>query len=96
MLNLLSNSIKFTEPGGKIEVTIYDRKEHILISVKDTGVGIPQDMLEKIFDTFTQVDPSFRRHAEGSGIGLSLVKSLVEMHEGKIIARSQLVLAVSS
>lgn len=90
MLNILSNSIKFTKPGGKIDVTIYDRKEHILISVKDTGVGIPQDMLKKIFDTFTQVDDSFRRHAEGSGIGLSLVKSLVEMHGGEVTARSQL------
>ena len=90
MLNLLSNSIKFTEPGGNIDVTIYDRKEYILISVKDTGVGIPQDMLEKIFNTYTQVDTSLRRQAEGSGIGLSLVKSFVEMHEGKIFARSQM------
>ena len=90
MLNLLSNSIKFTNHGGNIAVTIYDRKEHILISVKDTGVGIPQDMLGKIFDTFTQVDTSFRRPAEGCGIGLSLVKSLVKMHEGEITVRSQL------
>jgi signal transduction histidine kinase len=90
MLNILSNSIKFTKPGGQIDVTIYDRQEHILISVKDTGVGIPQDMLEKIFNTFTQVDDSFRRHAEGSGIGLSLVKSLVDMHGGEITAISQL------
>lgn len=90
MLNLLSNSIKFIKHGGNIYVTIYNRKEHILISVKDTGVGIPQDMLEKIFNTFTQVDASFRRHAEGSGIGLSLVKSLVKMHEGEITVRSKL------
>ena len=90
MLNILSNSIKFTKPGGKIDVTIYDKNEHILISVKDTGVGITQDMLEKIFNTFTQVDDSFRRQTEGSGIGLSLVKSLVEMHGGEITARSQL------
>ena len=89
-MNLLSNSIKFTEHGGNIDVIIYDRKDYILISVKDTGIGIPQDMLEKIFNTFTQVDASFRRHAEGSGIGLSLVKSFVEMHGGKITARSQL------
>jgi len=90
MLNLLSNSIKFTKPGGNIDVTICDKKEHIFISVKDTGDGIPKDMLEKIFNTFTQVDASFRRHAEGSGIGLSLVKSLVEMHEGEISVISQL------
>jgi signal transduction histidine kinase len=90
ILNLLSNSIKFTEHGGHIDVIIYDRKDYILISVKDTGIGIPQDMLEKIFNTFTQVDASFRRCAEGSGVGLSLVKSFVEMHGGKITARSQL------
>lgn len=57
--------------------------------MKDTGVGIPQDMLKKIFDIFTQVDDLFRRHTEGTGIGLSLVKSLVEMHGGGITARSQ-------
>lgn len=90
ILNLLSNSIKFTEHGGQIDVSIYDKKDYILISVKDNGVGIPQDMLEKIFNTFTQVDTSLRRQAEGSGIGLSLVKSFIEMHEGKITARSQL------
>ena len=87
ILNLLSNSIKFTNPGGNIDVSIYNIKEHILISVKDTGVGIPKDMLEKIFNPFTQVDPLFRRHAEGNGIGLSLVKSFVEMHEGKITSK---------
>lgn len=90
MLNLLSNSIKFTDNGGNIEVTVYDGKDHVLISVKDTGTGIPQDMLKKIFNPFTQVDPSFRRHAEGSGIGLSIVKSFVEMHGGEINLRSQL------
>lgn len=89
ILNLLSNSIKFTKSGGNIYVNIYDENEHILISVKDTGIGIPEDMLEKIFDTFTQVDASFRRNAEGSGIGLSLVKSLVELHEGTITAQSK-------
>lgn len=90
MLNLLSNSLKFTKARGRIDVNIYEKEDHILISVKDTGVGIPEDMLEKIFDTFTQVDASFRRHAEGSGIGLSLVKSLVEMHEGEISVVSEL------
>ncbi|MHC1685888.1 MAG: PocR ligand-binding domain-containing protein [Clostridiaceae bacterium] len=90
MLNLLSNSIKFTNQGGSIEVTIYDRKDNILISVKDTGTGIPKAMLEKIFDTFTQVDASLRRNAEGSGIGLSLVKSFVKMHKGDITVKSEL------
>lgn len=90
MLNLLSNSLKFTNSGGRIDVNIYEKGENVIVSVKDTGVGIPENMLEKIFDTFTQVDASFRRNAEGSGIGLSLVKSLVEMHGGEITVRSQL------
>lgn len=90
MLNLLSNSIKFTENGGNIDVSIYDEKDYILISVRDSGVGIPQGMFEKIFNPFIQVDTSFKRHAEGSGIGLSLVKSLVEMHEGEITVKSQI------
>lgn len=88
MLNLLSNAIKFTEAGGNVNVSIYDRHQYILISVKDNGIGIPKSMLEKIFDTFTQVDSSLRRNAEGSGIGLSIVKSLVEMHGGEVTANS--------
>jgi signal transduction histidine kinase len=81
---------KLSEHGGHIGVSIYDKENHILISVRDTGAGIPQDMFEKIFNPFVQVDASFRRHAEGSGIGLALVKSLVEMHEGEIAVRSEL------
>ncbi|GCD12466.1 sensor histidine kinase [Clostridium tagluense] len=84
MLNLLSNSIKFTKCGGTIMVSIYDKVGSILISVKDTGIGIPMDMKEKVFDRFTQVDSTLRREAEGSGIGLSLVKAIVELHKGTI------------
>ncbi|ERI94786.1 PAS domain S-box protein [Clostridiales bacterium oral taxon 876 str. F0540] len=89
ILNLLSNAIKFTEPGGKIQVNLYDNSDKIIISIKDTGSGIPNEMLDKIFETFRQVDSSFRRKAEGSGIGLSLAKSLVEMHNGKLSAKSE-------
>ena len=90
MLNLLSNAIKFTECGGTIMVNIYDKEESILISVKDTGIGIPTDMKEKIFDRFTQVDSTLRRKAEGSGIGLSLVKAIVELHNGTINLESNI------
>lgn len=90
VLNLLSNSIKFTEPGGYINVNIFDKDEYILISVRDTGIGIPCNMIDKIFDIFTQVDGSFTRNAEGSGIGLSIVKFLVEMHGWKITVNSEL------
>lgn len=89
ILNLLSNSIKFTEPGGSIEVNICTR-DNIKISIKDSGIGIPKDKLESIFDRYVQVDNRLRRPLEGSGIGLSLVKSLVELHEGAISIDSEL------
>lgn len=88
MLNLLSNAIKFTSPGGKISVTISHSEEILKISVQDTGVGIPQDKLEYIFDRFAQVDKTLSRSHEGSGIGLALVKSLVTLHGGTITANS--------
>ncbi|OPX42102.1 sensor histidine kinase YycG [Ruminiclostridium hungatei] len=84
MLNLLSNSIKFTDTGGSISVNISDREDAVVISVRDTGIGIPKDKLNSIFDRFGQVDKSLTRNKEGSGIGLSLVKTLVELHGGHI------------
>lgn len=89
MLNLLSNAIKFTDSGEKIMVNIYDKEEKILISVKDTGVGIPEEKLLGIFDRFTQVDKTLKRNQQGTGIGLSLVESLVKMHGGKISVNSE-------
>ncbi|WP_271813817.1 sensor histidine kinase [Clostridium beijerinckii] len=88
MLNLLSNAIKFTKTGGTINVNISCNESKIKISVEDTGIGIPLCMQSRIFDTFTQVDQLYRRKAEGSGIGLALVKSFVEMHGGKVIVES--------
>ncbi|WPC40540.1 ATP-binding protein [Clostridium sp. JS66] len=90
MLNLLSNAIKFTEEGGSIFVNIYDLQDKVKISVKDTGIGIPEDKLDSIFDRFTQVDTSLSKKLEGSGIGLALVKSLVEMQKGRIYVKSTL------
>lgn len=89
ILNLLSNAIKFTPKGGEIDVTINDLGYYIRISVKDTGVGIPKEELSNIFERFTQVDKSLSRQNEGSGIGLSLVKSLVALHEGNIYVKSE-------
>jgi signal transduction histidine kinase len=84
MLNLLSNAVKFTPKGGDIFVNIYDRADKVIISVKDTGIGVPLEMQDSIFERFVQVDKSTTRISEGSGIGLSIVKSLVDMHKGKV------------
>ena len=88
ILNLLSNAIKFTNPGDNIFVNLQDNEQSIIISVIDTGIGIEQDKLNIIFERFKQVNKSFSREHEGSGIGLSLVKSLVEMHNGSIEVKS--------
>ncbi|MDF2881466.1 MAG: domain S-box protein [Clostridiaceae bacterium] len=89
ILNLLSNAVKFTHSGGKITITIEDGAENICIRVKDTGRGIPEDKLNTIFERFVQVDKSLTRDHEGSGIGLSLVKELVELHGGAISVTSK-------
>jgi PAS domain S-box-containing protein len=88
ILNLLSNATKFTNPGGSIGVNIQQEDCNILISIKDTGIGIPLDKHHLIFERFIQVDKSFSRTHEGSGIGLSIVKSLVELHDGFIEVKS--------
>ncbi|MBF8982520.1 PAS domain S-box protein [Lutibacter sp. B2] len=88
MLNLISNSIKFSNPGDRITVNVYDQGEEVCIIVKDTGIGIPKNQIKEIFKRFKQVDKSFRRNHEGSGIGLSLVEALVKMHGGSIEADS--------
>ena len=88
VLNLLSNAIKFSEEGGSILVEIFSNKTWVGIKVKDDGIGIPLNIQDKIFDRFVQGDKSMRRKKEGSGIGLSLVKSLVELMDGKIYLQS--------
>ncbi len=90
ILNLLANSVKYGKESGSIFVDIFLEENYVCISVKDTGIGIPEDMCNLIFDRFTQVDTSLKRTNEGSGIGLALVKSLVEMHEGNISVKSKL------
>ncbi|MCT8978033.1 PocR ligand-binding domain-containing protein [Clostridium sp. CX1] len=89
MLNLLSNAVKFTQEKGTIYVDIHDKGDKIVILVRDTGVGIPKEKQELIFERFVQVDKSFKRNREGSGIGLALIKSLVELHKGKMWVESE-------
>ena len=89
VLNLLSNSIKFTSEGKSIVVSIRYHNGHICIEVKDNGIGIPEDKIETIFERFGQVDSSLSRQAEGTGIGLSLVKKFVEALGGSISVESK-------
>lgn len=89
LLNLLSNAIKFTEHGKKVNVKLSHVKGSICIEVKDSGIGIPNDKLKLIFERFGQVDSSLSRQAEGTGIGLSLVKRFVEALGGSISVRSK-------
>jgi CheY-like chemotaxis protein/anti-sigma regulatory factor (Ser/Thr protein kinase) len=86
--NLLNNAAKYTPRGGCVGLSAERIDGMAVISVKDSGIGIPADMLEPIFDMFTQVDGSLERSHGGLGIGLTLVKRLVEMHGGTVEARS--------
>ncbi len=86
--NLLTNSAKYMRPGGQIKFSARRENENILITVADTGMGIPADMLDTVFDMFTQINRTLDRAQGGMGIGLSLVKNLVEMHGGSVYAAS--------
>lgn len=90
VLNLLSNAVKYTEEGGDIRVNLEVKEGNLVILVKDNGIGIPRDKQASIFERFVQVDTSFTRKCEGSGIGLTLVKCLVELHNGVVHVESEL------
>jgi PAS domain S-box-containing protein len=87
--NLLNNAAKYSDPGGRIWLTAERQGSDVVVSVKDAGIGIPPDMLPKIFEMFTQVDQSLERSRGGLGIGLTLVKRLVESHGGSVEAHSE-------
>jgi signal transduction histidine kinase len=87
MINLVNNAIKFTEKG-KISIHVAREENNVLITVKDTGIGIPMELLESIFQEFTQVDTSTTRKAGGTGLGLPISRRLIEMHGGRLWAES--------
>lgn len=87
--NLLSNAIKYTPSGGHIHVTVTTEEGRAVVRVKDTGIGVAAEMLPVIFDLFTQVPGSLDRSRGGLGIGLTLVKSIVELHGGSVEAKSE-------
>jgi PAS domain S-box-containing protein len=87
--NLMSNALKFTSAKGHVTMRLFSNKDIVTLQVSDTGVGIPNDQLERIFDRFYQVDGSTTRHYGGVGLGLALVKGIVEAHGGQITVASQ-------
>src|SRR5690606_35737940 len=87
--NLLTNAAKYTENGGRIVLSLKREGEQAAISVKDDGLGIPPDMLESVFELFTQVGSGVDRSHGGLGIGLTVVRQLVELHGGSVEARSE-------
>ena len=86
--NILTNAAKYTNTGGEIRLTVHRDETDVTVSIKDNGIGIPAEHLTSVFDMFTQVNRSSRRTQGGLGIGLTLVRSLVEMHGGQVEARS--------
>ncbi|WP_106496941.1 two-component system histidine kinase PnpS [Lentibacillus sp. Marseille-P4043] len=90
ILNLLANAISYTSEHGKISFMISEGEEHIRISVADTGIGIPQDAIPRIFERFYRVDKARSRNTGGTGLGLAIVKHIVEVHNGEIKAASEL------
>lgn len=89
VMNLLNNAAKYTPEGGHLSLVVVPENDQVAIHVKDDGEGIPSEMLGKIFDLFTQVSRSIDRSQGGLGIGLTLVRRLLEMHSGTIEARSE-------
>jgi len=87
--NLLNNAAKFTEEGGQLWLTVRREGDEAVVSIRDTGLGISADMLPRVFDMFAQVDRTLKRAQGGLGIGLTLARTLVEMHGGRVEVRSE-------
>lgn len=90
LFNLISNAIKFTPDGGKIDISANIEGDKALFTVKDTGIGIAEENMSKLFDPFMQIDSAINRHYEGTGLGLALVKKFLELHKGNIWVDSAL------
>jgi signal transduction histidine kinase len=86
--NLISNAVKFTPTGGRVRVTVCERGDEVELSVADSGVGIPPEELERVFERFYQIESHLTRRHGGMGLGLSIVKELVELHGGRVWAEN--------
>ncbi|MDX2072969.1 MAG: ATP-binding protein [Alphaproteobacteria bacterium] len=95
LLNVLSNAVKFTNPGGTVDISVSTKETdsvvtHFVITIKDTGIGMTQEDIDKAFQSFGQVDSGLNRKYEGTGLGLPLTKKLIELHHGDITIESEL------
>lgn len=88
IMNLLDNAVKYTPQGGMAELALENDGQHIVLTIRDTGIGIPPEAMPHIFDRFYRVDPSRSRHSEGSGLGLAIVKKITELHRADIVVDS--------
>ncbi len=86
--NLLNNAAKYTDPGGEISLSAEQADREVVVCVRDNGIGIAQDLLPHVFDVFAQADPTLARSRSGLGLGLTLARSLIEMHGGRVAAHS--------
>jgi two-component system phosphate regulon sensor histidine kinase PhoR len=90
VFNLLDNAVKYTPPGGSVHLSAREADKSLVISVSDTGLGIPKEHLARIFERFYRVDRDRSRELGGTGLGLSIVKHIVEAHRGTVEAQSEL------
>src|SRR4029077_9630538 len=89
VVNLLGNAARYTEPGGRIDLAVEREGEEVLLRVRDNGIGIPGEMLSRVFDLFAQANRGLDRTQGGLGIGLTVVRRLVELHGGRVEARGE-------
>ena len=88
--NVISNAVKYNRPGGRVEVSAFVEGDQVAVRVKDTGIGIPQEDIPRLFERFYRVDKARSRERGGTGLGLAIAKEIVEQHNGTIQVESQL------
>lgn len=89
LYNLCSNAIRYNKHGGSVTITVGMEKEHVILEVRDTGIGIPNESKERVFERFYRVDKSRSKSTGGTGLGLAIVKHIVAQHEAQIVLTSE-------